>query len=88
MTPQVMRLRSVGQAGRDPARVKRPGEGNVSRVECAALEWECSAIYAVASGFREYFEQKDCSTACWLQIRTKYLAFADWEDALNPVRKK
>ena len=40
------------QAGPDPARVKRPGEGNVRRVECAALEWECSAIYAVASGFR------------------------------------
>ena len=47
-----LRLRSVGKAGPDPARVKRPGEGNVSRVECAALEWECSAIYAVASGFR------------------------------------
>ena len=46
------RLRSVGQAGPDPARVKRPGEGNVILVECAALEWECSAIYAVASGFR------------------------------------
>ena len=46
-----MRLRSVGQAGPDPARVKRPREGNVSRVESAALEWECSAIYAAASGF-------------------------------------
>ena len=49
---RVLRLCSVGQAGSDPGRVKRPGEGNVSRVECAALEWECSAIYAVASGFR------------------------------------
>ena len=39
-------------AGPDPARVKLPGEGNVSRVESAALEWECSAIYAVSSGFR------------------------------------
>ena len=35
-----------------------------------------------------YFEQQDCSPACWLQVRTKYLAFADWEDALNPARKK
>ena len=43
---------------------------------------ECSAIYAVASGFRENFEEHDCSSACWLQVRTKYLAFADWEDAL------
>ena len=42
----------LGKAGPDPARVKRPGEGNVSRVESAALKWECSAIYAVASGFR------------------------------------
>ena len=33
---RVLRLRSVGQAGPDPARVLRPGEGNVSRVECAA----------------------------------------------------
>ena len=49
---RVLRLRSVGQAGPDPARVKRPGEGNVSRVESTALEWECSAIYAPASGFR------------------------------------
>ena len=65
-----LRLRSVGQAGPDPARVKRPREGNVSRVESAALEWECSAIYAVASGFREYFERQDCSPACWLQVRT------------------
>ena len=64
-----------------------PGEGNVSRVESAALEWECSAIHAVASGFRDYFEQQDCSPACWLQVRTKYLAFADWEDTLNPARK-
>ena len=48
---RVLRLRSVGQAGPDPARVKRPGEGNVSRVESAALEWKCSAIYAVESGF-------------------------------------
>ena len=46
---RVLRLRSVGQAGPNPARVKRPGEGNVSRVECATLEWECNAIYAVAS---------------------------------------
>ena len=82
-----MRLRSVGQAGPDPARVKRPREGNVSRVESAALEWECSAIYAVASGFSEYFEQQDCSAACWLQMRTKYLSFADWKYALNPARK-
>ena len=59
----------------------------MSRVESVALEWECSAIYAVASGFREYFEEQDCSPACWLQVRTKYLAFADWEDALNPARK-
>ena len=44
----------------------RPGEGNVSRVESVALEWECSAIYAVTSGFREYFEEQDCSPACWL----------------------
>ena len=22
-----------------------------------------------------------------IQVRTKYLAFADWEDALNPARK-
>ena len=64
-----------------------PGEGNVSRVETAALEWECSAIHAVASGFREYFEQQDCSPARWLQVRTKYLAFADWEEILNPARK-
>ena len=49
---EFLRLRSVGQAGPDPARVKRPGEGNVSRVECVALEWECIAICAVASGFR------------------------------------
>ena len=49
---RVLRLRSVGQAGPDPARVKRPGEGNVSHVECAASEWEYSTIYAVASGFR------------------------------------
>ena len=41
-----------GRSGPDPARVKRPGEGNVRRVESAALKWECSAIYAVASGFR------------------------------------
>ena len=53
-----MRLRSVGQAGPDPARVKRPGEGNMSRVESVALEWKFSAIYAVASGFREYFENR------------------------------
>ena len=59
----------------------------MSRGESAALEWECSAIYAVAGGFHKYFEQQDCSPACWLQVRTKYLAFADWEDALNPARK-
>ena len=60
----------------------------MSRVESVALELECSAIYAVARGFREYFKEQDCSPACWLQVRTKYLAFADWEDALNPARKK
>ena len=49
---RVLRIRSVGKAGPEPARVKRPGDGNVSRVESAALEWEFSAIYAVASGFR------------------------------------
>ena len=59
----------------------------MSRVESVALEWECSAIYAVASGFREYFEEHYCSPACWLQVRTKYLAVADWEDALNLARK-
>ena len=58
----------------------------MSRVENAAFEWECSAIYAVASGFREYFEQQDCSPAYWLQIRTKFLAFADWQEVLNPAR--
>ena len=59
----------------------------MSCVESATLEWECSAIYAVASGFHYYFEQQDCSPACWLQVRNKYLAFADWEDALNSARK-
>ena len=52
---RVLWLRSVGKVGPDPARVKWsrrwPWEGNVSPVESAALEWECSAIDAVASGF-------------------------------------
>ena len=40
-----------------PAGVGRPGEGNVNRAKSSALDWEGSAIYAVASGFREYSEQ-------------------------------